>query len=67
VTIFGGFAPFIATWLVKETGSSIGAVLLRNGGGCDQLHCHRPHAGNRTPPARLNGAAALKRSSRPIR
>jgi hypothetical protein len=27
-----------------------GAVILRNGGGCDQLHCHRPHAGNRTPP-----------------
>ena len=22
VTIFGGFAPFIAAWLVKETGSS---------------------------------------------
>jgi len=23
VTIFGGFAPFIAVWLVKETGSSM--------------------------------------------
>ena len=23
VTIFGGFAPFIAAWLVKETGSSM--------------------------------------------
>jgi len=44
-----------------------GAVLLRDGSGCDQLHCHRPHAGNRTSPARLNGAAALKRASRPIR
>jgi ParB-like chromosome segregation protein Spo0J len=31
------------------------------------LYCHRPHAGNRTPPTGLNGAAALKRSSRPIR
>jgi hypothetical protein len=28
-----------------------GAVLLRNGGGCDQLHGHRPHSGNRAPPA----------------
>jgi MHS family proline/betaine transporter-like MFS transporter len=27
VALFGGFAPFIATWLVRETGSSVAPAL----------------------------------------
>jgi MHS family proline/betaine transporter-like MFS transporter len=31
VTIFGGFAPFIAAWLRKETGSSVAPCYYCNG------------------------------------
>jgi MFS family permease len=51
VTIFGGFAPFIAAWLIKETGSSVAPKLLCDGCGGNQLHRYRPDAGNRAPPA----------------
>jgi len=28
VAVFGGFAPFIATWLIRETGNPLAAVVL---------------------------------------
>jgi hypothetical protein len=37
--IFGGFAPFIATWLIAQTGDPLSAGLLPDGDGAAQHHC----------------------------
>ena len=47
VTIFGGFAPFVATWLIAQTGDRLSPSLLP-----DVHRAAQHHRADRDPAAR---------------
>ena len=54
VAVFGGFAPFIATWLIARTGNPAVAELLRHGRG------GREHGGDRADGGDRGQASAVR-------